>query len=658
MTPEHTELPASALRRLTAILLRGEREELAENLSDALRNVHETETTLVRLEHFLDSCSDVGAQFSLMASAPAYCRLIATVFSQSQFLTDIVCRDPEFLSWLWRDTNLQQTPSREAMVSELLSHVHAHESFEARCNALRRFKRREILRIATRDIYAHAPLPAITEDLSNLADAALEAAIVCAQDNLWPRFGTPGAHCGFVVMAMGKHGGRELNFSSDIDLLFVYTDEGETSGGSAGPLSHAEYFHRFGEQVIHAVSAQTSEGQVFRIDMRLRPHGRRGPLAVSLDTCIAYYESHGQAWERQALIKARPAAGDRALGERIVDLARPFVFPRYFDDETLEEIRGVKRQMEQQIDQRGETDIEVKLGRGGIRDIEFTVQMLQLLNGGRFPDLRATNTLEAIRALGARNLLSSLDATTLAANYIFLRQVEHRLQIEGSQQRHVLPNDPAALDEFARRLGYPGGESFMRRYRERADATRTILDQFFATQGSGNLWVNDLLHPHDDGAVGLSRLREFGFRDSEQAREELRLLYSGTAERPNGMRVRQQFTAILPTLVRALCETYDPDATLIRLGQVFSNLRAPASVYDLLNMNPNLSGHLITLVSNSEYLTEMLIRDPGCSSHLATPIHSRKRRHAPRWRPNCPPCPAPTIPARRHTGCATGIRYG
>ncbi|MBI5094093.1 MAG: bifunctional [glutamate--ammonia ligase]-adenylyl-L-tyrosine phosphorylase/[glutamate--ammonia-ligase] adenylyltransferase [Candidatus Hydrogenedentes bacterium] len=594
-----------------SILGRTDREDLAENLSDALRNVHDAEMVLVRLEHFLDSCLDARSEFDAIATVPAYSRLLATIFSQSQFLTDIVCRNPEFMSWLWHESNLNQLPGRESMVSELLSQVRAVESFDHRCNTMRRFKRREILRIATRDIFAHAALASITEDLSNLADAALEAAIVCAHDNLTPRFGAPGSDCGFVVLAMGKLGGRELNFSSDIDLLFIYTDEGESTGGSAGALSHAEYFHKLGEQVIHAVSAQTGEGQVFRIDMRLRPHGRRGPLSVSLEAAIAYYELQGQAWERQAMIKARPAAGDLELGEHFIERTRPFVFPRYFDDETLEEIRSVKRQMEIQIEQRGETASEVKLGRGGIRDIEFTVQMLQLLNGGRFPELRTPNTLEAIRVLGDRNLLRPLDATMLAANYVFLRQVEHRLQIEGSQQRHVLPAQPEALDEFAGRLGYASGTSFMGHYRERAEATRRILDQFFATQGAGNLWVNDLLHPHADGSVGLSRLRALGFHDPERAREELRLLYSGPAEHPYGMRIRQQFTAIVPALLRALADSDDPDATLTRLGQVFMNLQAPGSVYDLLNWNPSLSGHLVTLVSNSEYLAEMLIRDPG-----------------------------------------------
>ena len=455
-----------AAERALSALFGADRKSLAENLAAALEESPDADLALVRLDRYLEASRTPKLNLDLMSAAPGYARLVVIILGQSHFLTDIVCRNPEYMMWLWEDVALEQTRSREELVRDARAIMDMFNSFDARCEALRRFRRREILRIAARDIVAHCPVASIADDLSNFADAACEAANRCAQLELEPRFGKPIAagsnrEAGFVALGMGKLGARELNFSSDIDLVFLFDEDGESSGGTSGRLFISEYFHKVGELMIKVLAEQTEEGAIFRVDMRLRPHGRMGPLAVDIESAIRYYESEGQAWERQALIKARPVAGDLALGARFVERTRPFVFPKYFDDETLEDIQNGKRQMEAQIALRGETEIEVKLGRGGIRDIEFTVQMLQLLNGGRVPELRVAATLRAIGALGAQHLLKPLDAQALASNYVFLRQVEHRLQIEGSQQRHCLPSDPDERDAFARRLGYASGASFM-----------------------------------------------------------------------------------------------------------------------------------------------------------------------------------------------------
>lgn len=598
------------------VLLEGRPAQLAENLAASLEESPDADLTLLRLERFLAASRTPNLDLELMTAAPRYARLVSTVLGQSHFLTDIVCRNPEYLMWLWEEAELERTRPREEVVREALGLVETFGNFETRCQALRRLRRREILRIAARDIVAHCPVASVADDLSNFADAVCEAAIRCARLDLEPRFGKPMAkgmvrEARFVVLGMGKLGARELNFSSDIDLVFLFDEDGETTGGTSPSIGNSEYFHKLGERVIKALAEQTAEGTVFRVDMRLRPHGRMGPLVVDVDSAIHYYESEGHAWERQALIKARPVAGDLELGAAFVERTRPFVFPKYFDDETLEDILNGKRQMEAQIQQRGETEIEVKLGRGGIRDIEFTVQMLQLLNGGRVPELRVAPTLRAIRALGGQSLLKPLEAEALASNYVFLRQVEHRLQIEGSQQRHCLPSDPAELDAFARRLGYRNGESFMNDYKDRATETRRILDQFLAVEGSGNLWVTDLLNPQSEGEAGKAGLRGLGFTDLDSARGELLALYTGPRERPHTLHVRQQFLNVAPALLKALARASDPQATLLRLGQILSSLRAPSVIYDTLLLNPELNGHLVTLVENSEFLTSLLIRDPG-----------------------------------------------
>lgn len=615
--------PADSEPRLQR-LLENQTGDQQQNLVNALKETANPDAALVRLERYLESSRSPAIDFDLIGAAPRYAQMLLTVLDQSYYLTDIVCRNPEYMLWLWEEAELRNAPAREELVTQLLAQVRAFDSMDARWKSLRRFKRREFLRIAVRDIFAHAPLQSVTLDLSNLADACLEAATETAIAALENRYGKPlASHNGdpatFVVLALGKLGGRELNFSSDIDLIFLYSEEGETTGGTSRPVSNVEFFSKTGESVIKMLSELTAEGDVFRVDMRLRPHGRMAPLAVSLDAAVRYYETQGQAWERQAMIKCRAAAGNLALGDAFAERVRPFVYPRYFDDDTLEEIRGVKQQMERQVQSRGETEIEVKLGRGGIRDIEFTVQILQMLNGGAIPALRSASTLEALKALSEQARLSPFQADTLASNYIFLRRVEHRLQIEGSQQRHALPVAQDALDEFARRLGYASGMSFMAEYRDRSAATRTILEQFLTTKGSGNLWVTELLSVRSEAEEGLVRLGDLGFREPAKARQELLQLSAGPEERPHTLRVRQSFAAVAPQLLQSLARTANPDAVLLRLGQIIMGQRAPGTIYDMLQYNTSLVESFVSLVANSEYLASLLIRDPALFEAVGAP---------------------------------------
>jgi [glutamine synthetase] adenylyltransferase / [glutamine synthetase]-adenylyl-L-tyrosine phosphorylase len=592
------------------------RAQFSGGLAAALADTAHPDDVLTRLSRYLDACPGARTHIQTLAAAPPLLAMLTTIFSQSDYLTDIVIRNPGYVSWLWDEVDLSVTRTREEMAADLGRQLDAFESFDTRCQSMRRFKRREFLRIALRDLHAHAPMREVTEDLSNLADACLDAAIGVAAEELRARFGAPlerggGNEAMFCILAMGKLGGRELNFSSDVDLIFIYSEEGETAGGTSDPTTNDDYFHRLGQGIIKVIADKTTEDHVFRVDMRLRPHGRVGPLAVSLPAALTYYERTGQAWERQALVKARACAGDLALGERFIERARPFVFPRYFDDATLEDIRQVKGQMETLIESRGQTDTEVKLGKGGIRDIEFTVQMLQLLNGGRTPELRRGNTLDAIARLGEHNLLRPLEADALTRNYIFLRNVEHRLQVRGSQQIHALPQDPGDLDDFARRLGYDNASAFMDTYRQRTEENRMILERFLAAEGGGTRWIYDLLHPHGGGEAGLARLSELGFGQPGRAQEELMTLYAGPAERPNGLRVRQQFTAVAPVLLQAMSECASPDRALMHLTGLLETVHAPGAMYDVLKVQPHLAKYLVTLIDNSEYLTNLLIREPG-----------------------------------------------
>jgi [glutamine synthetase] adenylyltransferase / [glutamine synthetase]-adenylyl-L-tyrosine phosphorylase len=593
-------------------LLPGATDAAHKRLRAAVERCADPQTAVTRLERFADAAGGLDAE--RFAASPDYARMLLTILDESHFLSDIIGRRPQLVAWLADHGDLKCTPEIPELVARLNEDTRDATSMTERIRAIRLFRQREILRIAARDIVAHASLRAVTLDLSNLADAAAQTAWTWARDEFELEHGAPQTPHGpaqFVVLGMGKLGGRELNFSSDIDLIFLFSDDGETEGGTGRSLSNHEYFHKLGERIFKYLADETVEGRVFRVDMRLRPHGSMAPLAVTLDNAITYYAQSGQAWERQALIKVRPIAGDLSLGEEFIHETRPFVFPRFFDDETLESIRQIKAQMEARLERDGTTNTEVKLGRGGIRDVEFTIQMLQLLNGGRIPDVRAPHTLDAIAALGEQDILTPFEANTLAQHYTFMRQVEHRIQIEGSQQRHALPRDPAALDRLGKRLGYESGEAFMNIYNSRADETRHILEQYLAAKGRGTLWVTDLLDSRSDAEDGLEKLGEHGFRDPHAARNQLLELANGAKEHPHSQHVRQLFSSIAPRVLEALADCGDPDAALFRLGRVIAEIKAPATVYGLLNQAEHLPKYLVMLVDNSEYLTNFLIQDPG-----------------------------------------------
>jgi glutamate-ammonia-ligase adenylyltransferase len=257
-----------------------------------------------------------------------------------------------------------------------------------------------------------------------------------------------------AAFAFGKLGGDELNYSSDIDLMFVYDEDGETTGKRCGGVPNVEFYSAVVTDVVRLLSAHTDRGFAYRVDLRLRPEGSRGPLARSLASTLSYYDSRGRTWERQALIKLRRVAGDRDLGREVIAALTPFVYRKYFSFSEINEVKALKRKMEQTTAKAGADDLDVKTGRGGIRDIEFAVQFLQLLNGGDLPAVRHRNTLLAVEALELGGCLTSQETYILADAYRFLRKVEHRLQLLFDWQTHRLPTSADDLRKLALRMGY------------------------------------------------------------------------------------------------------------------------------------------------------------------------------------------------------------
>ncbi|HPP58075.1 MAG TPA: bifunctional [glutamate--ammonia ligase]-adenylyl-L-tyrosine phosphorylase/[glutamate--ammonia-ligase] adenylyltransferase [Candidatus Hydrogenedens sp.] len=599
------------------------------------------ERVIVAFTQFLKNVpAPIETYIAKYLETPKYLRFFERIFSQSPFLTDTLIKHPDYADEILLSPHLSRALTKDEWLlylgwdstlltsnSDIINYLQNNQFISANNWNLRKIMiylrqchKKALLRITTRDIVEHNEVKSIAEDLSNLADAHLELCFHLVLAYLTQSYGIPikysdekkeGIPSRFVILGLGKLGGRELNFSSDIDLLFIYDDDGETSGGLKGQITNREFYCKLGEQIIKFLSEHTEEGQIYRVDMRLRPYGKVGALAETLANSVEYYYQYGRAWERQALVKCRPCAGDLDLGDEFIVTMRPFVFPKFFDDKTLEDIHQTKLMVEKQVAEQGQTDYEVKLGRGGIRDIEFTVQLLQLLNGGRKPELRITNTIEAIHKLMENNYLKPFDAETLITNYCFLREIEHRLQIEYGTQKHALPQNAEELDEFARRLGYTSGESFWRVYKDKTREVRVILEQFVAVKASGNLWVYDLVSLQTEGKEGIEKLKEFGFKDVTEAKDIFRKLANGSEGTPYPLHVRENFINIVPYLCEELRKTLSPDIALEQFYSQLSRMRFPGIVYELFKENHNLCSFFVTLTTRAPALADVWIKEPS-----------------------------------------------
>jgi glutamate-ammonia-ligase adenylyltransferase len=449
-------------------------------------------------------------------------------------------------------------------------------------DALRRWKRTEIVRIAARDLLGVADMPAVGRELAALAGVALDAALRRTS-----------ADADVAIIGMGKLGGRELNYSSDVDVLFVHD----------GNTQEAE---RAAREVLATMSAPSPYGIVFRTDANLRPEGRSGPLTRTLDSYAAYYEQWGRTWEFQALLKARPVAGSPAIGERFVELTRPRVWPTTLDPDAIREIRAMKERAETITDRRGLADRELKRGRGGIRDVEFAVQLLQLVHGRHDPSVRSPTTLVALGDLAVGGYVEAEDATRLDAAYRFLRTVEHRLQLYDEQQLHTVPADEVARTRLARVLGYRGGrvrselEAFDSDQRAHQRTVRTIHERLFFAPLLDALAGVGPLTPE----AAEERLAAFGFTDIDRTRAAVRELANGLTRRS---KLLQQ---LLPLVLEWLSSTPDPDLGLLQLRRLAEGPARSASLATTLRDAPGAAQRACTLLGSSRVVGDALRRHP------------------------------------------------
>jgi len=466
---------------------------------------------------------------------PAALHHLLVIFSYSRFLSETLVQQPGLITWLHRPMRR----GREAAESldRIKSPEDLHEEF-ARFEAvsldlplpvvLARFKRREYLRITLRDVLGLATLAETALELSHLADVLLERALRISGQKLQNAYGAPQYADAAgnrnaarpAILSLGKLGGQELNYSSDIDLMFLYGHDGETSGGSAGVTSNAEYFVRLAQAVLKLITEVSPEGSVFRVDLRLRPQGQEGDLATSLPAALDYYRTRAREWELQMLIKARCSAGDTEIGRRFLREVQPLIYRREFNLVAVEAVLNARLEITRNLERRaGATghaaEWNVKLSPGGIRDIEFLTQCLQRLYGGADPWLRSSSTLLALQRLHDKGHLSGRDFFRLGSTYQFLRKVEHRLQLRDGLQRHTLPEAPDALERLARRCGVEpaaadgrtAAEQLLHRLSQQFAEVREIYDRLLALRMPAPLPAADAATAEPGSGALLRRLR-------------------------------------------------------------------------------------------------------------------------------------------------------
>ncbi|HEU0209759.1 MAG TPA: bifunctional [glutamate--ammonia ligase]-adenylyl-L-tyrosine phosphorylase/[glutamate--ammonia-ligase] adenylyltransferase [Candidatus Udaeobacter sp.] len=547
-------------------------------------NPSQVETTLIQLSQQWPesgpSLANVVEGFPLGEAA------LLHLLAMSSVCATRLTQNPETLLWLSQPEVCLSRRGYTEMLTAL--HFVAEESATNENFApLRFWKGREMTRVAVRELAGVAPLEETTGELSQIAEICIRRVFEHWNGELRQRYGAPKAE--FAILALGKLGGGELNHSSDVDLLFVYSEEGQLTPH----FSYHEFFNRLGNKIFGTFSTPHPAGPLFRVDLRLRPEGMAGPLARSLESMENYYAGFGETWERIALIKARGIAGNRELAYDFLRLHQPFIFPKSGTPDLLGEIANIKRRIERDVVGTEKLERDVKLGRGGIREIEFIVQTLQLIHGARHPFLQEPNMLKALYGLRQLDLLPREEVLALDNAYRFLRRVEHRVQIEAEQQTHTVPHEPKSLLRLARSLRFSSTSDFTAALQKRMQTVRPIFQRIISEKDADPVQVNLEI-----------------FDDPKRAEKALRDLERGAASFHVATRTRQIFQKLRAILLGWLGKVADPDATLNQFLRFVEAYGLRSLLFELLVTNPKLLELLVKTFDVSWFAGELLIRRP------------------------------------------------
>lgn len=565
------------------------------------------------LNRLLDALRETGFDPSTLSDTLHDRLETFVIFSPG--LAGVCLHKPEILIPLLDENILNRVYTKSELRHDLNRRMSDSNNPES---ALRQFHRTQIIRIAIRDLCDLANIQTITEELSDLADIVIETVFEMTWNSLVQQAGEPRSEDGqspsrMAVISLGKHGGRELNFSSDIDLMFVYNFNGETDGGKEKTIRNELFFTQLAQDICEILGKTTDEGFLYRIDNRLRPEGDKGALAVSLMTVEMYYHTYGQNWERQMLLKARPVAGDAQVGNQFVQIITPFTYRKYVDEvEIAEVLRGVDGMREKSIAKLGSLHNRIhdfKNGYGGIRDIEFFVQAVQMLYGGQYPEIKLAGTLLSLQRMHESHLLHSNDYNTLSKAYRFLRRVEHRLQMVYDQQVYELPKEPEDRERLCSSMGFKSWDVFFDFYETTTKDVRSIYNAVFHREE----WQNNLnfLVDEENFSDEIGDLLSFyEFEDPRRAFVFIKELHK-SPDLHLQPKTSRLFKAILPRLLVCLKNSPDPDLALTNFEKLVSGFKARSALYESLNAQPKFIELLVSVTSSSSFLIRLLLRDPS-----------------------------------------------
>jgi glutamate-ammonia-ligase adenylyltransferase len=536
---------------------------------------------------------------------------IVKVWYTSQFIAESCSRFPTLLPDLVNSKDLTSIYQSDSYSNKLKA-LNPTNEVEL-MTLLRHFRRREMVRIAWRDLAGWDDLKQTLLELSWLADSCIQYALDFLYNQACEKRGTPvtadGIPMNIVVLGMGKLGAFELNYSSDIDLIFAYLHDGELNDRKQ--TTYGEFFSQICRSLVKVLDADTVDGFVFRTDIRLRPFGDSGPVIMTFDGMEHYYQTQAREWERYAMIKARQVAGDFKHGAQLMAMLKPFVYRKYLDYGAFEELRSLKAQINQELRRKDRLD-NVKLGRGGIREIEFIGQAFQLIRGGREPLLQQRGILDILTALEELHLLPPEDAQQLKTSYYFLRRVENHIQQYQDQQTHDLPKDPAVQQILAYSLDFADWDSFMMKLNQVRDKVHGVFDQVFSisvqekhTQSSYLLWLAKADEPEL-----IAQFLEYGFQQPETSLKHLQNFKISHAVKRLTAKGAAVLEKLMPAVLEAMATVNNPDETFKRLLDLFEAVAGRNVYLALLAENPNALAQLVKLSSASLWMCDYLSRYP------------------------------------------------
>ena len=608
------------------------------------------DNALINWGRFTEALVDKYSFFSELIEDSSVIDYLTIIFSSSQFLSEILIKNPEYFDWLIVENNLKIDKTLSDYQEEANSLVKVFKKRDKAKSSLCRFKRREIMRIALRDLLGLADFRNVVSELSNLANSIITAIVELCYEEMVKSYGRPicenqelkGKESSYAVVAMGKLGGCELNFSSDIDLMFVYEDEGETSGAISLPqklrdesrtiskgkiITNHEFFCKLTERIIGMLSEIDSEGSLYRTDIRLRPEGERGPVARSLESYRIYYFTQGRIWERLALLKARCIYGDAEFHKSFYQLADAFRYSDITPGELIAETAKLKELIDGKLKDTDDYYREIKRGYGGIREIEFICGVFQILFGRANPELRCLSTLDTIQKLKKFNLVTQEDGKLLEEAYIFLRSLEHRLQVVNELQTHTIPKNKYDLRKLAKRLNFNFSDDeeaenlLMNKYRRITEDVHNIYKKVIREDKGKDkfteldVFFNEVL----DKEMCSKILKQYNFTDVESVLNVIKRLSSGSGEIYISDSARKLFEEVFPDLLISCSDSPFPDKAITFFEEFIEAYKTRDYIYQILKSNRKVLELLIKVFGTSDFLSRQMIAHPEIFDMIAEP---------------------------------------